>query len=274
MKTLKITIIIFAFILLTAITQAGGLILLLSLTTHSFINKKIRKRNLRIVLKFLSFIALYILLTFILIPLLAKPFGRIPLAITGDVQPLNFLTCLLNRHYVRADLARSIQEAAMEMKNKFPGTTINYLDANFPFLNKFPLLPHLSHDDGKKLDLSFYYKDSKTNNRINKSPSFIGYGICEEPKPGEDNKASFCSEKGYWQYSFLKSIIPQGSKKYFLFDDERTRELINILVHNDAIGKIFLEPHLKTRLKLTSEKIRFHGCQAVRHDDHIHIQLK
>ena len=30
----------------------------------------------------------------------------------------------------------------------------------------------------------------------------------------------------------------------------------------------------KTRLLLTSDKIRFHGCQAVRHDDHIHVQLK
>ncbi len=34
------------------------------------------------------------------------------------------------------------------------------------------------------------------------------------------------------------------------------------------------KPHLKTRLKLSSAKIRFHGCQAVRHDDHIHVQLR
>jgi hypothetical protein len=37
---------------------------------------------------------------------------------------------------------------------------------------------------------------------------------------------------------------------------------------------MIVQPHLKSRLKLKSTKIRFHGCKAVRHDDHIHIQLK
>jgi hypothetical protein len=32
---------------------------------------------------------------------------------------------------------------------------------------------------------------------------------------------------------------------------------------------------LKARWNLTQyDKIRFHGCQAVRHDDHIHTQVK
>jgi hypothetical protein len=58
--------------------------------------------------------------------------------------------------------------------------------------------------------------------------------------------------------------------KYIL----RTKALVNMFVSEYEIGKIFIEPHLKTRLKLTSDKIRFHGCQAVRHDDHIHVQLR
>ena len=29
------------------------------------------------------------------------------------------------------------------------------LDGGFPFLDGFPLLPRLSHDDGRKLDLAF-----------------------------------------------------------------------------------------------------------------------
>ena len=33
-------------------------------------------------------------------------------------------------------------------------------------------------------------------------------------------------------------------------------------------------PHLKARLGLNSNKVRFHGCHAVRHDDHFHVQLK
>ena len=160
------------------------------------------------------------------------------------------------------------------MNEKFPGTTVNYLEANFPFINKFPLVPHLSHNDGKKLDLSFCYRDSKTNETTNDCPSFIGYGICEEPRPNEKNTADYCADKGNWQYSFLSNVISQDSKQDFAFDNDKTKELVTLFAKQSTIGKIFIEPHLKTRLNLASEKIRFHGCHAVRHDDHIHIQLK
>jgi hypothetical protein len=88
------------------------------------------------------------------------------------------------------------------------------------------------------------------------------------------NTADYCADKGNWQYSFLNNVISQGSKKDFAFDSERTKELVNLFAKQLTIGKIFIEPHLKTRLNLNSDKIRFHGCQSVRHDDHIHIQLK
>lgn len=219
---------------------------------------------------------LYLLTTFIIVPALAKSLGRVPLPFTETkhLRPLNILTCFLNRNYVRPELRQSAFEVATQMNNQFPGTTVNYLDANFPFINNFPLLPHLSHNDGKKIDLSFCYRDAKTGESTNKCPSFIGYGICEEPLPNEKNTAAFCAGKGYWQYSFLTKVISQDSKKDFAFDSDKTRELINFFVTQPSIGKIFMEPHLKTRLKLTSDKIRFHGCQAVRHDDHIHVQLK
>jgi hypothetical protein len=160
------------------------------------------------------------------------------------------------------------------MNDKFPGTITNYLDANFPFIDKFPLIPHLSHNDGKKLDLSFCYRDTKTGKPTNECPSIIGYGICEEPQPNEKNTAEFCNNKGYWQYSFLTKVISQKNKQHFTFDSEKTSVLVNLFASQLNIGKIFIEPHLKTRLHLNSDKIRFHGCQAVRHDDHIHVQLK
>jgi hypothetical protein len=49
--------------------------------------------------------------------------------------------------------------------------------------------------------------------------------------------------------------------------------LIDELSRSRAIGKILLEPHLRDRLGLTSSKIRFQGCNAARHDDHLHLQL-
>ena len=72
----------------------------------------------------------------------------------------------------------------------------------------------------------------------------------------------------------MAKFVPQGNKANFTFDGARTKELVILFASNPAIEKIFIEPHLKERLKLNSEKIRFHGCQAVRHDDHLHVQLK
>lgn len=218
---------------------------------------------------------LYSTATFFVVPVIAKSFGRIalPLTQTDNLRPLNFFTCILNRNYVRPELKQITLEVARQMNSKYPGTVVNYLDANFPFINSFPLLPHLSHNDGKKLDITFCYINKKTGNITNNVPSLIGYGISEEPRANEINTANLCAKQGYWQYSFVMRIIPQRNKLNFTFDSIRTKELVNLFASKSEIGKIFIEPHLKTRLKLTSNKIKFHGCQAVRHDDHIHVQL-
>ena len=276
MRLLKIVLGLILICLLTAVTQVGGLVFLISLLTFGLIDKRLNKRWTRVTVKVLSFVTLYLVFVFVIVPLTAKPFGRVQLPVfeNRNLQPANIWTCLLNRNYVRPQLREITYKVAASMNNKYPGTTINYLDANFPFINKFPLLPHLSHNDGKKLDLSFQYNDSQTGQMTSDIPSFIGYGICEEPKEGEENKPEDCDKKGYWQYNLLRDIVSQDNKDKFTFDNKRTKELVNSFASHDGLGKIFIEPHLKTRLGLTSSKIRFHGCQAVRHDDHIHVQLK
>lgn len=252
------------------------MIYLISLLTHKYIDRKFVNKLVRGSIKLISFLALYSIGTFFIVPPIAKISGRVPLPVLqpDNLKPLNFLTCFLNRHYVRPELKQAAFDVAKQMSNKFPGTVINYLDANFPFINNFPLVPHLSHNDGKKLDVAFCYIDNKTGKETNDVPSIIGYGISEEPRPGEVNTASLCKKKGKWQYSFMMKIMPQGNKLGYTFDSTRTKELVTLFASQPAIGKIFFEPHLKTRLKLTSGKIRFHGCQAVRHDDHIHVQIK
>jgi hypothetical protein len=262
--------------LLTVVTQIGGIVFLISLSTFGLIDKRLSGRWTRMTAKVFSFVTLYLLFVFLIVPLTAKSFGRVPLPVfqNRNLKPANIWTCLLNRNYVRPQLRDIAYSVAKSMNNKYPGTVINYLDSNFPFLDKFPLLPHLSHNDGKKLDLSFQYNDSQTGQMTNDIPSFIGYGICEEPKDGEENKPDYCDKKGFWQYNLLREIVPQDNKVRFTFDNKRTKDLLNSFASHDGLGKIFIEPHLKTRLGLTSNKIRFHGCQAVRHDDHIHVQLK
>lgn len=273
LRVLGILLLIF---LLTVLTQVGGIVLVISSVLSWRLNKGVKHIWKRFVIRIGLFATIYLLFVFVIVPLIAKPLGRVPLPLFehNHVRPANAITFLLNRNYVRPEMRRIVFEVADRLQEKYPGSTLNYLDANFPFIDKFPLFPHLSHSDGKKLDISFFYKDSKTYLNTDEVPSWIGYGICEEPGPGEVNRPMDCKKKGFWQYSALMENLPQGAKKNFIFDEDRTRFMINAFVKEKNLGKILIEPHLKSRLHLTSDKVRLHGCNAVRHDDHIHVQLK
>jgi hypothetical protein len=254
--------------LLTVLTQVGGVIYLgIILIAYKLNLSRIRTIGM--------FTIAYLVSTFIVIPLIAPVFGRTNLPMTGNLRPLNIGTCFLNRHYVRPEFKKQLVKIADQMNSKSEGTKINYLDANFPFYNGFALLPHLSHNDGKKVDLAFYYNDISTGERTNDSPSFIGYGVHDSPTNNEVNYPDKCSDKGYWQYGALKQVVPQWNKDDFAVDVERTKELIRLLSVDDLTSKIFIEPHLKQRWGLSQyNNIRYHGCQAVRHDDHIHSQIR
>ena len=86
-------------------------------------------------LKLASFFILYLLSTFLIVPVIAKPFGRVQLPITetNKLRPLNVLTSILNRNYVKPELKQTAFEVAEQMNQKFPGTVLNYLDANLDF---------------------------------------------------------------------------------------------------------------------------------------------
>jgi hypothetical protein len=148
-----------------------------------------------------------------------------------------------------------------------------YLDANFPFIDKFPLLPHLSHNDGKKVDVSLIY-ELPNGLLTNKKPSISGYGVYEKPTANGYDQNAVCKQRGNWQYDFPKYLTLGTINKDIEFSENGTRELANLILRQNSTGKLFIEPHLKKRLNLTNGKVRFHGCQAVRHDDHIHFQLK
>ncbi len=275
MIILRFTFLAFLVILLTILTQIGGVILIISLLFSKKVGQYFKQDWKRRTFKILCFLSCYLIATFLIVPPLAKLDGRVPLPFSEhqNLRPANKITFLLNRHYVREHLKEIISTTAQQINSEYPGTVINYLDACFPFINNFPLFPHLSHNDGGKLDLSFLYKDSSTNENTNKVPAFTGYGISEGPKGGEENMPEYCKTNNYWQYSLIQKITPQYNKSKFDFDEERTKRVIQILANHPKIGKIFIEPHLKNRMRLNHQKIRFHGCSAVRHDDHMHIQL-
>lgn len=259
-KILQLLIIL----ILTILTQTGGLIYILSrvLALKWFPNKKSPLIAI--------FLSLYLSSTFILLPFLAPIFGREPIKHSSRIQPTSYMTVLLNRNYVRPELNTLLSK--LEQRLKKTTIPINYLDANFPFINKFPLLPHLSHNDGRKLDLSLIYESPKgLISPLQKSRS--GYGIFVSPQANEVHQTDKCFAKGYYQYDYPKYLSFGQKNSALRFSKKGTKKLLRAILKEKSLQKIFIEPHLKNRLNIRDKRIRFQGCRAVRHDDHIHLQI-
>ncbi|MGB1039688.1 MAG: hypothetical protein ACPGVD_02295 [Flavobacteriales bacterium] len=264
-KLLYIIGLLLLFLFLTGLTQIGGIVLLLSL----FISRKIKKK-----IKFktsLIFLCSYLLFTFLVVPLLAPFFGREPIKHTANISATNYMTVILNRNYVRPEMNEFLNQTSKRLEDT--KIEIKYLDANFPFIDKFPLPPHLSHNDGKKLDISLVYK-SLDGEITNLKKSMSGYGVFAGPTKNEKDQISFCKNNGYFQYDYPKYMTFGRINNELTFSEIGTKQLIKAILKHKKLGKIFIEPHLKQRLKLKDSRIRYHGCGSVRHDDHIHIQLK
>lgn len=234
---------------LTLLTQIGGLAYLLALPV---------KRRL------LAFTLLYLGLT-VAATWIAPLTGRIALSCwqDGPLQVQSWFYCATNRNYVSTELAEVLRDTSQTVDRAYPGTETLVLDAGFPFLTGFPLLPHLSHDDGEKADLAFYYK-GESGYLAGQTRSPVGYFAFEDgptdcPKVWPTLRWNVRPLQPYWAN--------------YTIEPERTRHLLTTLADDSRVGKILLEPHLKSTLALTSEKIRFQGCRAARHDDNIHLQL-
>ncbi|CAM1363819.1 conserved hypothetical protein [Tenacibaculum litopenaei] len=249
-------------LVLTIITQIGGILYLLSILLFYKYTRRI---------KLMVFTSLYLLATFFIVPKIAPLFGRVKIANTPYLTQHSLFTVLCNRNYVRPTLHKVLQKTGKQLQTYYPGVKISYLDACFPFFDGFPLLPHLSHKDGKKIDLNFMYL-LPSGQPTSQGPSVSGYGVFQAPKPGEQNKPAYCHQKGYWQYSFTK-YLTFGSTDELRYSSKHTKKLVQLLLRQSAVKKIFLEPHLIQRMGIQHSKLRFHGCKAVRHDDHLHVQL-
>jgi len=252
-------------VFLTVITQVGGVIYLISILIIS--RKSSRFRFKRSVL----FVSLYLIITFLFVPNVAPHFGREKIKDSSTIVAHTFFTKLTNRNYVKPEMNIALQTISKAFQKKHNDIKLVYLDANFPFFDGFPLLPHLSHSDGKKIDISLVY-ETKSGVVVNKRKSISGYGFYEEPRKGDDDFNWICKKKGNWQYDFPKHLTFGKINKDLVFSEVATRNLILEIIKQPQVGKLFVEPHLKKRLNLKSSKIRFHGCQAVRHDFHIPIK--
>ena len=262
-KMMTIILYLSIIILLTVFTQIGGLAFLVTLFIVKYFNFRFKK--------LVVFIFVYLTTTFLIVPLVAPLFGREKIETTSFIKPTNYMTVLLNRNYVVPKMNVVLAESSKVMKQS--NIEIHFLDACFPFVDGFPLIPHLSHKDGKKIDLSFVYMTPEKK-VANKEKSVSGYGVYVEPIIGEENYAKQCKQQGFWQYGISKYISLGKINDELLFSEKHTKSLISSFANQNVVNKIFIEPNLNKRLKLNHSKIRFHGCHAVRHDDHIHIEIK
>lgn len=241
------------FVVLTLLTQLGGLVWLFALL--------FRRR-------IFMFLLTYSTLT--LAAQWATPItGRVALSChnDGSLQVQSWFYCITNRNYVTLELAAVLEEAAAELEKAYPGTKTLVLDANFPFLTGFPLLPHLSHDDGEKVDLALFYRDA-SGYLAGATRSPVGYFAFEKPL---SERSTGCPQVWLtlrWDFAVLQRVWPD-----YQLEPARTSLMLRTLAQDVRVGKLFVEPHLQRTLAVAHQKIRFQGCRAARHDDHIHLQL-
>lgn len=256
-------------VVLTLLTQIGGIVFLATIGVSHV--AKISGRLARLAV----FLCLYAAAT-VAAHQVAPLFGRVPLPCFSGNTPLKLqspLYCVLNRNYVTGDLLRVADALSRYMAGAFPGTVTLALDANFPFLDGFPLLPHLSHNDGRKLDIAFYYRGIAGDAMNGRTRSPIGYFAFEQagagaplPCDGRDDLLTF-----RWNLGFLQPLFADWH-----LDEERTRAAVQWLSSDGrkmGVERIFIEPHLAKRLAVENGIVRFQGCRAARHDDHIHFQV-
>jgi len=271
-RLLRLTALALVFVALTALTQIGGLALLLGLAlgrAPSLRRASAWKRRTAVTL---AALAIYGVMTVLLVPPLAKALGRVPLPCgmsDGPVVAATWLTCALNRGYVRPEALALMTALGEAAGRRFPGSRLTTLEANFPFIDGFPLPPHLSHRDGRKVDLAYFYRTVDGDAPIaHGSPSWLGYFIYEQPAAGAPQPCAGRWTPLRWNFDGLQPRPPA-----WRLDEERTAWMVSWLKDDPRVARIFIEPHLAQRMNVAGGKVRFQGCHAARHDDHLHVEL-
>lgn len=260
-------------VLLTLLTQIGGLAYLLALVCARRVS---RTGPIGGWAGPAMFIGLYVGLS-LLATVTAPLFGRTPLpCFVSEHAPLAMQSpvyCALNRHYVTPALKSVVEGLATHVDGEYPGAVTLALDAGFPFIDGFPLLPHLSHRDGLKLDLAFYYRGEAGDYLRGKTASPIGYWAFEDPSKKDSLPCSGRNDLMTlrWDMPWFRPFL-----RDYTFEAERTRTALEWLVaagRDAGVSKVFIEPHLADALTVESDILRFQGCRAARHDDHIHFEI-
>ena len=266
------------FIVLTALTQLGGPVFLASLALAWALRRAGSNRTMAILAGIVFLIAGVPLVNLLIAPALAGLNGRVALPCAASAEKpyaaLSSLYCGLGRNFVRPEIEAMLDAMGRDLRRADPGLVVATLDANFPLIDGFPLPPHLSHDDGRRIDLAYFYTDAAGNPLQLAAPSFLGYWGFEAPPTPAD---AACTDKTRWlTFRWDMNWFQAFVRKDLTLDEGRTAAMLRWLVEKGpehGVSKILLEPHMAKRLGVTSPLIRFQGCRAARHDDHIHVEV-
>src|SRR5262249_29469711 len=134
------------FVGLTLLTQVGGIAYLLGRAIGCTPAIRARAPAMQRICVALIAITIYAGTTAFLVPPLAGAMGRVrlPCATDGGAPAVaaTWLTCALNRGYVRPEVLALVRALGAAVALQFPGSQVTTPEGNLPFLDGFPLLPH------------------------------------------------------------------------------------------------------------------------------------
>jgi hypothetical protein len=142
---------------------------------------------------------------------------------------------------------------------------------DFRSFDGFPLMPHLSHRDGLKVDLAYYYREADGR------PVFW----TARPVRSATGPMRRRGRRGSTPCANATAEPALGLRRAAVAGDapgrpERMRAMLAWLTTEGrtyGLRKILIEPHLKQRWAPGVDMVRFQGCRAARHDDHLHLEL-
>ncbi len=192
----------------------------------------------------------------------------LPCDASTPLEPTRPYYCRRDRHFVTPTTRDALIDTAAAMRRLYPGEVLRFMDASGPDGRK-PFPPHRSHGDGRQIDLGLYYTDVQ-DRPLTVFPAtdrYGGYWPAEPPRPGEE----VACPQG--RPGRAEKPDPPADRPWRL-DEARTKALVEILIADRRVRRVLIEPHLERRFGLWGHpKLRFAGCQAARHDDHLHVDF-
>lgn len=157
-----------------------------------------------------------------------------------------------------------MRDIAGKVAAAHPDAIVHFMEASWPS-GKRPMPPHLSHGDGRQIDVALFYETTDAR-PLPRPPTPSGYYAFEPMRPDDFDPCVGRIRPG-------DNKDPPTTRQWRL-DEARTKTLIRALLDDRRVRRLLLEPHLKARLGFAHEdRIRFPGCNTLRHDGHVHVDV-